>query len=168
MKNKFTLGAIAGISSIALAVPLLAQLSSAQSTQTQPVVQQASGIQADATETPDAPGTIDQQEGQDTKDAAETPDAPADPSLAKISADAAKAAALKAQAGTVQSATLENDDGKLVYKVLVTDSNKTVVDVTVDATTGKVLHTEKDDGEKDGNDQQDQNEPAGQEMNDGK
>ncbi len=32
MKNKFTLGAIAGISSIALAIPILAQISSAQGT----------------------------------------------------------------------------------------------------------------------------------------
>jgi hypothetical protein len=74
MKNKFTLGAIAGISSLALAVPILAQMSSAQSaprlpaTHTLPVVQQTSSVQADATDTPDVPGAVDQQEGKDGKD----------------------------------------------------------------------------------------------------
>ncbi|HHY78787.1 MAG TPA: PepSY domain-containing protein [Thermoanaerobacter sp.] len=69
-------------------------------------------------------------------------------SLAKITPDEAKAAALKVVPGTVTKVSLDNENGYLVYSVEVKTANG-VVDVKVDAGNGTVLAQDKDqDNEK--------------------
>lgn len=66
-------------------------------------------------------------------------------SLARISVEQAKTAALTAVPGTVTGAGIENEDGNLVYGVRVRTAAG-VQDVKVDAGNGKILHVEKDGG----------------------
>ena len=62
---------------------------------------------------------------------------------AKISADQAKAAALaQFPGGTTQQASLEKENGSVVYGVQLVDASGKAQDVKVDAGTSKVLHTE--------------------------
>lgn len=58
--------------------------------------------------------------------------------LAKITPDAAKAAALKAVPGQVTGVALDNENGNLVYSVNIKTATGTV-DVKVDAGSGRVL-----------------------------
>jgi uncharacterized membrane protein YkoI len=58
-------------------------------------------------------------------------------SLAKITAQQAQQAAEVAQGGKAQNVTLENDDGNLVYAVIIAQK-----EVKVDAGNGHVLYTE--------------------------
>ncbi|MFE7538049.1 PepSY domain-containing protein [Streptomyces rhizosphaericola] len=66
-----------------------------------------------------------------------------------ITLDEAVAAALKSVPGTVTEAELDDDDddhgGRTVWELDVHGSDKKWHDVTVDATTGKVLKTRQDD-----------------------
>lgn len=79
----------------------------------------------------------------------------------RITLDQAVAAALKSAPGTVTAAGLDDDDdeddhnGRTVWELDVYGSDKTWHDVTVDATTGKVLKTREDDD----NDDRDRNAP---------
>ncbi|MFB7432077.1 PepSY domain-containing protein [Streptomyces microflavus] len=77
----------------------------------------------------------------------------------RITLDQAVAAALKSAPGTVTEAGLDDDDddhdGRTVWELDVYGSDKTWHDVTVDATTGKVLKTREDDD----NDDRDRNAP---------
>ena len=82
----------------------------------------------------------DGQEGSDV----EGQDAARLQSLARISEEQAKSAALTAVPGTVTGAGIENEDGNVVYGVRVRTAAG-VQDVKVDAGTGKILHVEKDD-----------------------
>ncbi|QGP93981.1 Peptidase propeptide and YPEB domain protein [Neomoorella glycerini] len=67
---------------------------------------------------------------------------------AKITADAAKDAALKAVPGTVKKVSLDNENGNLVYSVEVQTAGG-IVDVKVDAGNGQVLARDNGrDGEK--------------------
>lgn len=63
-------------------------------------------------------------------------------SLAKITLDEAKAAALKVVPGTVEKISLDNENGYLVYSVEI-KTNSGVVDVKVDAGNGAVLAQDK-------------------------
>ncbi|MDK2794277.1 MAG: hypothetical protein PWP75_906 [Caldanaerobacter sp.] len=63
-------------------------------------------------------------------------------SLAKITPDEAKAAALKVVPGTVEKVSLDNENGYLVYSVEI-KTNSGVVDVKVDAGNGAVLAQDK-------------------------
>ncbi|WP_235603321.1 PepSY domain-containing protein [Thermoanaerobacter sp. YS13] len=63
-------------------------------------------------------------------------------SLAKITPDQAKAAALKVVPGTVTKVNLDNENGYLVYSVEI-KTNTGLVDVKVDAGNGAVLAQEK-------------------------
>jgi uncharacterized membrane protein YkoI len=66
-------------------------------------------------------------------------------SQAKISADQANAAALgKFPGATVKKTELDNENGKVIYSVQLTDSAGTGQDVKVDATTGTVVSSEAD------------------------
>ena len=66
-------------------------------------------------------------------------------SQSKISADQANAAALARFPGaTVKKTELDNENGKVVYSVQLTDSAGTGQDVKVDATTGTVVTSEAD------------------------
>lgn len=62
--------------------------------------------------------------------------------LAKITPEQAKQAALSIASGPVSSVKLEDEDGFLVYKVMIGQK-----DVTVNAGNGKVLHQEAADTE---------------------
>lgn len=66
---------------------------------------------------------------------------------AKITPDAAKAAALAAVPGTAGKVELENENGNVVFGVEVTTAGGSRVDVKVDAGNGKVLAQEADDQE---------------------
>jgi uncharacterized membrane protein YkoI len=64
-------------------------------------------------------------------------------SQAKITADQANTAALAQFAGgTVKKTELDNENGTLAYSVQLTDSAGVRQDVTVDATSGKVLQAQ--------------------------
>ncbi len=64
-------------------------------------------------------------------------------SLARITKEQARAAAVAQVPGTVTAVELENEDGNLVYSVEVKTSAGDQ-DVKVDAGNGKVLHVDKD------------------------
>ncbi|MGB9678861.1 MAG: PepSY domain-containing protein [Thermoanaerobacteraceae bacterium] len=63
-------------------------------------------------------------------------------SLAKVTPDEAKAAALKVVPGTVSKVELDNENGYLVYSVDITTNNGSV-DVKVDAGNGAILAQDK-------------------------
>jgi uncharacterized membrane protein YkoI len=65
---------------------------------------------------------------------------------AKITADDAKNAALKAVSGTVKKVSLDNENGNVVYSVEIQTASG-VVDVKVDAGNGQVLAQDRDNGE---------------------
>ncbi|MFD8615940.1 MULTISPECIES: PepSY domain-containing protein [unclassified Streptomyces] len=77
----------------------------------------------------------------------------------RVTFDQAVAAALKSVPGTVTEAGLDDDDddhdGRTVWELDVYGSDRTWHDVTVDATTGKVLKSREDDD----NDDRDRNAP---------
>ncbi|MYT35308.1 peptidase M4 [Streptomyces sp. SID8356] len=104
------------------------------------------------------PATTTQQPtttGQDTDDRDDRDDnrtddrSPATGTTTTITLDQAVAAALKSVPGTVTEAELDDDDddhgGRTVWELDVHGSDKKWHDVTVDATTGKVLKTRQDD-----------------------
>ncbi len=66
--------------------------------------------------------------------------------LATITAADASQAALTAQPGTVTDVQLENENGNVVYSVIV-DTGNGSVDVKIDAGDATVLTTEADDGD---------------------
>ncbi|QQS33561.1 MAG: PepSY domain-containing protein [Acidobacteriota bacterium] len=72
-------------------------------------------------------------------------------SMATITPEQAKSAALAQVPGTVVKVELENEDGNVVYGVEIKTADGEH-DVKVDAGNGKVLHAEKGDGEDDDND----------------
>jgi uncharacterized membrane protein YkoI len=69
------------------------------------------------------------------------------PALAKITPDQAVQKALDAVPGTVLKTGLENENGFLVYSVEVVSADKTIMEVKVDAGSGKVLATERDEAD---------------------
>jgi uncharacterized membrane protein YkoI len=79
--------------------------------------------------------------------ASETDEATALQSLAKISQSDAEKAALVRVPGTVVKATIENENGNLVYSVEVKDATNKISDVKVDAGNGTVLTVESQDNE---------------------
>jgi uncharacterized membrane protein YkoI len=70
--------------------------------------------------------------------------------LAKIDAGKAMAAAQTRVPGKVLSAALDNENGNLVYSVVITPTaGGPAQDVKVDAGNGAVLHIDADDGDGD-------------------
>jgi uncharacterized membrane protein YkoI len=67
--------------------------------------------------------------------------------LAKISLDQATTTARNAQAGTVAKVELQNEDGFLVYNVVVVSPDKKVHEVKVDAGNGAILRIDAGSGE---------------------
>ncbi|MDX5573218.1 PepSY domain-containing protein [Streptomyces sp. ID01-9D] len=99
-------------------------------------------------------GTVslaDDNTSGDRTDAASGDRAPAAAKNTRITLDQAVAAALKSVPGTVTEAELDDDDddhdGRAVWELDVRGSDSTWHDVTVDATTGKVLKTRDDDND---------------------
>ncbi len=79
--------------------------------------------------------------------AAEAGEAARFQSLARVTADQARAAAVAQVPGTVRTVELDNEDGNLVYSVeIATTAGER--DVKVDAGNARVLHVEKDDQER--------------------
>jgi septal ring-binding cell division protein DamX len=112
MKHKFALGAVAGITTLAVAFPLLAQISSAA-----------------APAASSAPSAAVQSDPVDTPDAA--------PAAAAVSQSAAEQAALAAHPGKLSEATrLDTRFGG--YKVEVTANDGSEYDVIVDSATGQI------------------------------
>ena len=66
------------------------------------------------------------------------------PTLAKITHDQAAQKALDAVQGNVLKTELEDENGFLVYGIEVVAADKAIVDVKVDAGSGKVLAMERD------------------------
>ncbi|MFJ3323100.1 PepSY domain-containing protein [Streptomyces griseus] len=98
-------------------------------------------------------GTVslaDDDTSGDRTEAASGDRAPAAAKSTRITLDQAVAAALKSVPGTVTEAELDDDDdhdGRAVWELDVRSSGGTWHDVTVDATTGKVLKTRDDDND---------------------
>jgi len=80
----------------------------------------------------------------DAEDQAEAAESSRLQSLATITPEQAKSAALAQVPGTVKKVELENEDGNVVYgiEIKTADGER---DVKVDAGNGTVLHVEKDD-----------------------
>jgi len=82
------------------------------------------------------------------------------PSIAKISMDQAVQIALASVQGQVLKTELEDENGFLVYGVEVVTADKSIVDVKVDAGSGKVLAMERnnaDDEDHDSGEDNDRN-----------
>lgn len=71
------------------------------------------------------------------------------PGLAKLTSDQAVASALDAVQGKVLKMELENESGFLVYGIEVVTSDKAIVEVKVDAGSGKVLAMGRDNTDDD-------------------
>jgi len=67
------------------------------------------------------------------------------PGLAKITMDQADSFALASVPGQILKTGLEDENGFLVYGVEVVTADKTIMEVKVDAGSGKVLAAERDE-----------------------
>lgn len=63
---------------------------------------------------------------------------------AKVTMAAARATALRRAPGKVEDAELEKEKGKLVYSFDIRSKNGSIMEVWVDAKTGKVVHVSKE------------------------
>lgn len=66
----------------------------------------------------------------------------------KITMEQARAIALKKAPGTVKSAELENEHGKLIYSFDIATSAKTITEVNVDAMNGKIVAVQQENAAK--------------------
>jgi uncharacterized membrane protein YkoI len=83
------------------------------------------------------------EQGEETEDRAEGAESERLKSLARITPEQARDAALAQAPGTVKKVELENEDGNVVYGVEIKTA-KGESDVKVDAGDGRVLHVEQD------------------------
>jgi uncharacterized membrane protein YkoI len=121
----------------------------------------ATAQQADAPQPANAPATAQQErdDGEqnpsyrssvtapDREYASEREEAQALQSLAKLSADEARSAALAEVPGKATEVGLDNENGNVVYSVDIEKSDGSQVDVKVDAGNGTVVHQDADDGD---------------------
>lgn len=192
MKKTFILGAVAGASALIAAVPFLAQMSSAAPTVTTSAATssaaiadpvggpdvQSTGDTSEPGDKPDVTGTVVTPETSDTPDTpgvADTTgkrvndqkDAPVTTPAGSITQQAAEAAALASQSGTISaSTTLDDQNGTIVYTVQVTSADKKTHDVLVNAKDGTIIKNQEDvnqEGVQGGPDAQDANEQPGTE-----
>jgi uncharacterized membrane protein YkoI len=131
-------------------------------TNTQTDLEQNDATEVQGTEANNAaevPGTEENDatevQGTDAKDTVDKEVNPADEqkllqSLAKITAEQSKAAALLKVNGTVQSVALEDEDNKAVYNVVIKDNAGTIQEVKVDAQTGAVVKVDSPDANEQG------------------
>lgn len=66
----------------------------------------------------------------------------------KITMKQARAIALKKSPGTVKSAELENEHGKLIYSFDIATSAKNITEVNVDALNGKIVALQQENAAK--------------------
>jgi uncharacterized membrane protein YkoI len=85
----------------------------------------------------------DGEKGEEAEDRAEGAESERLKSLARITPEQARDAALAQVPGTVKKVELENEDGNVVYGVEIKTA-KGESDVKVDAGDGRVLHVEHD------------------------
>ena len=114
--------------------------------QTPPATTQQSGsrVETETGEKADGNAEVNKPETAETNDAAETAALQA---LAKISLDQAKQFALgQFQGGTIQGTGLSDENGAVVYEIVVVDQSGVQHEVKVDATTGKVAAGESEQG----------------------
>jgi uncharacterized membrane protein YkoI len=83
------------------------------------------------------------EDGEEAEDRAEGAESERLKSLARITPEQARDAALAQVPGTVKKVELENEDGNVVYGVEIKTA-KGESDVKVDAGDGRVLHVEQD------------------------
>jgi uncharacterized membrane protein YkoI len=83
------------------------------------------------------------EQGEEAEDRAEGAESERLKSLARITPEQARDAALAQVPGTVKKVELENEDGNVVYGVEIKTA-KGESDVKVDAGDGRVLHVEQD------------------------
>ena len=69
-------------------------------------------------------------------------------SLAKITLQQATTIASNAQSGNISKAELQNEDGFLVYNVVVVSPDKKIHEIKVDAGNGSILRTDVDSAER--------------------
>jgi len=69
-------------------------------------------------------------------------------SLAKITLQQATTIASNAQSGNISKAELQNEDGFLVYNVVVVSQDKKIHEIKVDAGNGSILRTDVDSAER--------------------
>ncbi|HKS25113.1 MAG TPA: PepSY domain-containing protein [Thermoanaerobaculia bacterium] len=62
----------------------------------------------------------------------------------KITMQQARAIALKKAPGTIKSAELENEHGKLIYSFDIATSPKVITEVNVDALNGKIVAVQQE------------------------
>ncbi len=98
-------------------------------------------------ETNEANESNEGKRGEEAEDKAEGAESERLKSLARITPEQASAAALAQVRGTVVKVELENENGNVVYGVVIKTADGES-DVKVDAGDGRVLHVEKD-GEND-------------------
>jgi len=66
----------------------------------------------------------------------------------KITMQQARAIALKKAPGTIKSAELENEHGKLIYSFDIATSPKAITEVNVDALNGKIVAVQHENAAK--------------------
>jgi uncharacterized membrane protein YkoI len=113
----------------------------------QPVSDQADGRSGDQTQDPGYKSSVTAPEQNGRNEAGESA---ALQSMAKITPDQARDAALAAVPGTADKVELDNENGNVVYSVRITDASGKVTDEKVDAGNGSVLH--HDSAQNDSND----------------
>jgi uncharacterized membrane protein YkoI len=69
-------------------------------------------------------------------------------SLAKITLQQATTIASNAQSGNISKAELQNEDGFLVYNIVVVSPDKKIHEIKVDAGNGSILRTDVDSAER--------------------
>jgi uncharacterized membrane protein YkoI len=153
ISRKQIYSALAGVG---IAIGAAGLASAATGSSSSPVSASPATATASSAQDPtDANGGVGADEAKETEDASETNDAneadgandPNDSAQlagrATITTDEAQRAALSARPGTVSGVQLEDENGTVVYGVIV-DTGTGPVDVKVDANSGAVLSTEAD------------------------
>jgi len=130
MKKSFALGALALVSALGIG-GVARGVYANQSQRPVAAIAQAHPASAQA-QAPDGNG-----DGEQPDDQEEAQEDAQLQTLAKITPQQAEAAARTVASGTVSSVTLENEDGSVVYKVMIGQQ-----EVMVDAGNGTVLETE--------------------------
>jgi uncharacterized membrane protein YkoI len=147
VKNMYVLMALVLVVAAAagvIAYPALAASKNIQSVSTSNAVGEDNGPNIEVQE-PSYKGSIAVPQTIQNSNLSEVQEQAMLKNLAKITSDNASRAALAKVNGTVLRVSLENENGYLVYSVIIKASNGTIFDVKVDAGNGKVLHISADD-----------------------
>jgi uncharacterized membrane protein YkoI len=103
-------------------------------------------VEADNAQDPSYTSSVTAPQGAESQ--SETDESAALQSLASITSDQARNAALAAEPGTAGKISLDNENGNVVWSVEITKADGTVTDVKVDAGNGTVLAQDAGDENK--------------------